>query len=473
MHGEPACDLKHVRSSFPRSKAVAARITMSHVVNDTVVLLRVNRTLVHREPLLPPQPPSSRYGTQSTHQLVTALLPASTAIVDNAPAMAKPAAVSKPAIARYRSLAISPRWGRNTNAINDDLPPLYGHIWPHMYAFWVELVRPQLARIDEFAETPWRTLYLPAGAHVGQRGGEHAFEEFEALWGAASNATRLRIERVPWVPICVSAMVRARDGTSVFPFCCFRSETEVEAQPGSSGLDGGTAATTAVLTDFPSPGAEKRYSRYWQTRSHDWDAFRRDAWRSLFGAASAVPPPSLVVWVLASAGSNGRRVHGEAGLASLAKELTHELRPSLDFRVLRPGRGVERYVKELRTFSQAAVVVSLFGSSLHNCHFVPSGSVVVELHGALKNDVGPYNDYFYRRACEPVGVHWIGYATRGFRERGPNATNRVPSAYATAHVSVPHFRAFFARVLRGGHDPAERAALLGEYAAAMHAAPAV
>ena len=179
--------------------------------------------------------------------------------------------------------------------------------------------------------------------------------------------------------------------------------------------------------------------------------------------------------MLASGGSNGRRVQGEAGFISLAKELTQELRPSLEFRVLRPGRGVERYVDELRTFSQAAVVVSLFGSSLHNCHLVPNGSIVVELHGALKNDVDPSNDYFYRRTCEPVGVHWIGYATRRFRESTLNETTRasmpngpfVPNAFATAHVSMAHFRGFFTRVLRSGHVPAERAALLKQYATAM------
>ena len=51
-----------------------------------------------------------------------------------------------------------------------------------------------------------------------------------------------------------------------------------------------------------------------------------------------------------------------------------------------------------------------FGSSLHNCRLMRPGSLVVEIHAALKNDFGPGDDHMYAKLCGDLGMRWVGYA---------------------------------------------------------------
>ena len=51
-----------------------------------------------------------------------------------------------------------------------------------------------------------------------------------------------------------------------------------------------------------------------------------------------------------------------------------------------------------------------FGSSLHNCRLMRPGSLVVEIHAALKNDFGPGDDHMYANLCGDLGLRWVGYA---------------------------------------------------------------
>ena len=54
------------------------------------------------------------------------------------------------------------------------------------------------------------------------------------------------------------------------------------------------------------------------------------------------------------------------------------------------------------------VFVSLFGSSLHNCRLLPPGSLVLELHGALKED---WHSAGYAALCaQDMQLRWVGVA---------------------------------------------------------------
>ena len=70
------------------------------------------------------------------------------------------------------------------------------------------------------------------------------------------------------------------------------------------------------------------------------------------------------------------------------------------------------YIDEIRLFRRSAVFISLFGSSLHNCRFLPSEAVVIELHGALKQnwlDTGGYGSL----CAESMGLRWVAHAVDG------------------------------------------------------------
>ena len=139
-------------------------------------------------------------------------------------------------------------------------------------------------------------------------------------------------------------------------------------------------------------------------------------------------------------------------------------RPSWTFKAISPTRGVDAYREEVRTIARARVLVSLFGSSLHNARFMPNGSILVELHGALKQNWAWQNDHFYRDLCESeLGVQWVGYAVPDFR---PPVDRPWGDSYNTAHIPLPAFVRFFERVLRG-----ELRELNEEYEEQMRANP--
>ena len=111
-------------------------------------------------------------------------------------------------------------------------------------------------------------------------------------------------------------------------------------------------------------------------------------------------------------------------------------------------------------------MVSLFGSALHNVRFMSPGTLAVEIHGALKGEIEAISDRMYQGLCEQaLGVRWVGYAARGFRQ--PNGSH---PAFRNAFVDPTHFQAFLRRALRA---EAELAQLDAEYEAEMRRHPPV
>ena len=108
--------------------------------------------------------------------------------------------------------------------------------------------------------------------------------------------------------------------------------------------------------------------------------------------------------MLAGSGSNRRRIYREAQLVTQLRQLLRRERPT--WRLTTVDTANASYAEEVRAISAAHIMVSLFGSSLHNCRFMAAGSTVIEIHGALKHDFG--EDYFYERICaRALGHHWV------------------------------------------------------------------
>lgn len=140
---------------------------------------------------------------------------------------------------------------------------------------------------------------------------------------------------------------------------------------------------------------------------------RTVAWENL-GARSALRGEAgdLVLLVSNEGAPNGRRIADEAGLERALRAHFRRTRPELQF--ARHRFDELEYPEEVRLFSRAAVVVSLFGSALHNCRFMRPGSLAVELHGALRRDfLDGYTGYWYGQLCSGMGVTWLPVAVPG------------------------------------------------------------
>lgn len=349
--------------------------------------------------------------------------------------------LSEISVLHAETLAVSVQWGDHRLVWSTlKLPPSYGHIWHLMYAFWWSVIRPLLAQTrppagERIGSIPregtshaadrnvttmasYPTIVLPGGSHLGTA----TFHEIEALW--SSDATGVRIMRAPWVPICMDS--------PGFRSCCVRADTPPPGLP------------FHLLAGFP--GEPPDFAQ--------WPRFRSDAWRALgVDRVTLETSPPRLMWVLASSGSSLRRIDGEASLLQSARELLRQKRPGWHFTVLDLRHEARRgYRYELQQWAHASLVVSLFGSSEHNCRFMANGTALIEIHGALRGDGGSAADYFYRDVCaRRLGVRWLPYEEPGFR-----------AGYSVAHVNQTRFLVFLERVLLG-----EEETLLAEYAAQL------
>ena len=350
-------------------------------------------------------------------------------------------------------VAVGMQYGPGTS-YNLRWPPVYGHIWAHQYSFWKEFVEPRLlvaqTQQDDSSVNAlaWVTIVLPAGIA--------RFDEIAELW--SSNVTRLRIETRPWVPICILG-------------CCW-SQSAPPASEQSRAL---------LLADFPPPSvAYDGNSHMWR-----WRDFRRDAWRSLgvnetswtTGRDHMRRPGGkwgLFVWVVAGSGSNQRRIAHETAVIATARQVVSAVHPDWRFETLDARRM--SYTEELRLYAHADAVVSLFGSAMHHCRFMRNGSLLVEIHGAMRSDTGA--DYFYQRICTgPLGVRWLGYATVGYHpppldNNGSQIVMNTSKSYqaiytsnysfSVAHIDTKDFCIFLTQALKGRHKE-----LVAKYDAVM------
>lgn len=217
----------------------------------------------------------------------------------------------------------------------------YGHVWPDIVAFFCWLVLPYL---EARSQQDSHHLILPVGAHlsfkaVSSAAGQLAFQEVEALFSSAH--TGLRISRAPWVPFC-GATTGGRDGEEgllgtplwLQQLCCLTSgEVPLELR-----------GRVHLLSGFP--GSQKRLVER-NIRPRDAHAFRATVRPSLLSGhrtLTRLPPVALngpsasrsIVWLLASNGTNGRRIHDEEALVTAVREWLRQHRPTWVLRALSP-----------------------------------------------------------------------------------------------------------------------------------------
>ena len=379
-------------------------------------------------------------------------------------------------------------------------PSVYGHIWSTVLAFWYAFVRPRFELLKQNASLSPLRIFLPTGLKF-KSFTDRSFEEIAALFDCA--AARLEIRRVPWVPLC-SLESQFRPGHhTTFCRCCW-SGGKLPSE-----LQGSEPHQLVLLTQFPGNFASKHTPTLMGAVLNR--PFRADARRCL-GMTGYIPlalttaPTSVthgneervVVWVLASAGSNGRRILNEQAVIKLVADiLSSQAHDVWRLETVAPGK--DSYVEELRRIGRGRLLVSLFGASLHNVRFLPEGSAVLEIHAALKNDFTSHSDYFYQSLCvDGLGLRWFGYAPQGFRpvvtdmQAARNASRRAElqrqgkiwwsherydtpphaTTYSNVRINLTDFGNYFQRVLHAlGGDQRIDGELAAEYARALRTAP--
>ena len=155
-----------------------------------------------------------------------------------------------------------------------------------------------------------------------------------------------------------------------------------------------------LVHNYPDYSSYKRLPKNWELQLRDAVVRMLRVRRS----------PRLITWVLSSSGSNGRRIHEELDLVTHVRQ---RLPPGWTIRTL--DLTNMPYGDEIRQVASSAVLVSLFGSALHNCRFMLPNSTIVEVHGALKHDFDERTDFMYQRISRTLGVRWAGFLPDGFR----------------------------------------------------------
>jgi hypothetical protein len=283
----------------------------------------------------------------------------------------------------------------------------YGHVFPYIHAFFCSIVEPfdRFQREAYVQQNRTLTLYLPTGAHLSQPHtnaipGHKAYEEVAGLF---NDGRQLRIERVPWVPFCWQ---RGEENVASVR-CCRWVGRPPPALRGRIAMWSGFPGRQRIMHSLEPTERER---------------FRRHARRLLVGPRSrhsrggATP---VVTWLLAAGGSNSRTIADEPSLVAAVQAWLARHRPQWRFRALRPEALSFR--EEAAALASSDVLVSLFGSALQNCVFMPLGAVVVEVHGALRNDMAAHWPY-YNLCAVGYGHRWVGFAVDGSTPRMPGDT---------------------------------------------------
>ncbi|KAJ1625965.1 hypothetical protein T492DRAFT_1035894 [Pavlovales sp. CCMP2436] len=233
----------------------------------------------------------------------------------------------------------------------------YGHIWDYLNSFYCAFVRTR-------AETQWTRplrIFVPAGMVRCSK--EH--EASLALFGSkrAQQVFGFTMERAPWVPSCI-----------LLAKSCYVHGGVPEELRGQ----------VTLFNDFRLGPFKLFLKQHVQFRDRVHDAL-----------GLGTGPPMSILYVRSSQWPTGRRVgEEEKVVAQLALWAARE-HPTLSFR----AEHVHwlSYVEEVAAFADARVLISLWGSSLHNCRYMRAGSLVVELHGALDSKFG--DTTIYTQAC--------------------------------------------------------------------------
>ena len=338
---------------------------------------------------------------------------------------------------RHLALAIAPvaeSWASSAESGQN-----YGHIWRAVDLVFQCVVLEGLTFANASGVPMHRRVHLPA--HLESGTSTPLFREITALF--SGSASRITFVRTPALRGCsphweaggslrsrkidaassLEAEAQATDGLGSSSEqgrrCCHNASTRASLRTAL-----GSDVRVAELRPFP-PSRRPVHLR----------AMRKLVWANL-GVYDTVPDTAL--FVSNEGASNGRTIADEAAVAAAVRRALSELRPNWRFRYQRLESL--SYTNEVRLLRRTTLLISLFGSSLHNCRFLPPGAIVLQVHGALKGEVAARTAYQFRKVCEDwMGLRWAGFAAPGWRCNwyDPNASLTDPFC-APGQQSTPH-----------------------------------
>jgi hypothetical protein len=248
----------------------------------------------------------------------------------------------------------------------------YGHVWDYINSFYCTIIQPRAI----VRPSPLRHLRVFAPAGMVECSREH--EHILTLFGSerAQRRLNLTLERAPWVPSC----------TRLAKECYAHGGPPRELR-----------GRVTLLDSFPIGGFTLGSTEHRGFRNVVHDAL---------GLGQG--PPGTILYIRSSKWPTRRHVADEERvIEALAKWAAAE-HPQLNF----SAEHVHRlpFGEEVARFADARVMISLWGSSIHNCRYMRAGTLVVELFGALGGHFGDtvlYNDVC-SRSCRlqhaPLGV---------------------------------------------------------------------
>jgi hypothetical protein len=293
-------------------------------------------------------------------------------------------------------------------------PAQYGHIWEYGQPFFQRFVLPRMQRTHQQvlhaqqqaddrlsaarpaqssphpiapaahqARRPLRVV-IPAGASGCE------FKQLAAMFSGLG----LTLERASWVPLC-------------HVWGCERRGSVPRA------LRGAIKLVVLLLSNSSPPLGMLPFP--FRDGVHEANGLQR-------GGAHFVEPDTIV---FIRRGTNGRQIWREAEVVRAAREWAAGAHPSLRFMQF---RGSVNYADQIRLFARTRLLIGLFGSGLHNCRLMPAGSVVVEIHGALRNDF--QDDYGYYNLCaNTCGLRHVHLVVE---DAHPRYASKTPTRRAVA-----------------------------------------
>ena len=343
----------------------------------------------------------------------------------------------------------------------------YGHIWRVVESFFQCVVLEGLtppgwnitkdaAGGSETAAPTHRRVLIPSRMQF--EGATWAlFHELCTLFSGP--ASRLTVVREPSLPHCPPPWEGGhKRRLSARPYkdsrCCLNDSTRAAMRTAR-----GDRLQIAELRPYP-PSGERVHLQ----------AMRRVVWANL-GVANT--PADTVLFVSNEGATNGRRIADEAAVADAVRRAVSALRPAWRFRYQRLESL--SYANELRLLRRTTIMIGLFGSNLHNCRFLDAGAAVLQIHGALKGELGSL--YQYRHVCHKgLGLRWAAYVAPGWNcsvykpesEKALECSGTEPKGrdFTVARVDPASFVRFFTAALEGNwsqlsegsvtHEPSPR-----------------
>ena len=330
-------------------------------------------------------------------------------------------------------------------------PFVYGHLYATVMGFTEALlarrdcVRTACSPVRVFLHDSSGLETLPVVRTFMQKASklssEGLFAEVAALF---TEAIGVRIQLRTWVPHC-GRLERFRSTT------CLMRPVPLRMR-----------GRFALLANVPTANPMKR-SAALEFRSAVFPSLR-------LGEAK---PLDTALFVSNTNATNQRRIinEDELGLALAAHFAAQHPRLRFAHRDLQ----ALPFLEEVRLFRRSRIVIALFGSVFWNCLYMGQGSVVVQIHGALKDDVDCGAAWGWCKLCRLCSVGWVPHIVPGAMptwkncsRAGSRLANRCKGrAEGTRVYWHPHHHT--ARVAAGGLIATVEAALRGEHAA-RHAA---